>query len=627
MHRSVFAVIGIIAMAAAPAVSQTPGSGNPDDERFVSVIKPDEGRSRQAGPGMAEKTFIDARNEPLRNVLMMLTQTTGYNIVTTKDSVGSIRVTALLRDVHWRDILDHLAVKYKLTVDYSQETRGIITVDKPQQITYNFTGAEIKEVINMIARQADANIILDDKISGTVTMRLRDIPWRTALELVVKTTQQELAIVEDTDNNILRIVPAAKISQEMETRIFRLSYVQPLGKSWSTQLKGASIRATATESGIMDVLKMVATDGAKNISVDGRSNSLIVKDTPVHLDAMQRIIRELDVAPKQIHVAVRIVSLNNSDAEALGIRWEAGSGDVSGAGFGLTQTFPSAVTTGFPYMFAGSERLTDTLLSRYALVAMDTDGVATTTNYNDVRTVRASGRPYMDVVAPSNVSLGRMSFLNTQLVLEMIREKTSGSIIQTPDIITIDNEGAYLHIGNTLRFAEQTTVTTEGGGTSSGFQEANGSPVKTGVTLTILPHVTGPDRNILMSILPEINELVQMRTFTGPDGTQLSLPETSDTTMTTTMLTRNKETVVIGGLKTERKTENNYVVPFLGDLPVIGWLFRDNVKSENVSKVYIFVTPTIIDFNDRNRFERELSRIREEFSRPFVAQSNTELPY
>jgi type II secretory pathway component GspD/PulD (secretin) len=278
-------------------------------------------------------------------------------------------------------------------------------------------------------------------------------------------------------------------------------------------------------------------------------------------------------------------------------------------------------------MFGGGEKLTDTLLSKYALVAMDTDNNIATTAYTDAQTVRASGQPFMNISAPGNIDLGRMSFLNTQLVLEMIRQKTSGSIIQTPDIITIDNEGAYLHIGNTLRFAEQTTITTEGGGSASGFQEASGSPVKTGVTLTILPHVTGPDRNILMSILPEINELVQMRTFTGPDGTQLSLPETSDTTMTTTMLTRNKETVVIGGLKTERKTETNYIVPFLGDLPVIGWLFRSNVSNTNVSKVYIFVTPTIIDFNDRNRFERELSRIREEFSRPFVTQSGGEMPY
>jgi type II secretory pathway component GspD/PulD (secretin) len=191
-------------------------------------------------------------------------------------------------------------------------------------------------------------------------------------------------------------------------------------------------------------------------------------------------------------------------------------------------------------------------------------------------------------------------------------------------LIALDNEEATIQVGELVRYAESFVSNTEGGGNVSGFREAGGSPIKLGLQLLIIPHVTGPENNVLMTIIPKTESFsldrggggapAGFQRFIGPDGIALDLPQTNQRIVVTKMMLRNGETGVIGGLRNEREDLSETKVPVFGEIPILGRLFRHKSRSTAGSNLLIFVTPTIIDFHETDQFRKELEKIRSDFS-------------
>jgi type II secretory pathway component GspD/PulD (secretin) len=171
-----------------------------------------------------------------------------------------------------------------------------------------------------------------------------------------------------------------------------------------------------------------------------------------------------------------------------------------------------------------------------------------------------------------------------------------------------------------VRFAEQFVTTTEGGGAASGFQEASKSPVELGIQVLVIPHVTGNDNNVILTIVPKTEDFTDPSNpfveFTGA-GITLKLPQTSQRIVVTKMMLKNGETGVIAGLREERTGTTVSKIPFFGDIPILGWLFRHKSYSKDAKNLVIFVTPTIIDFARREELDERVKGIQEGLGRPF----------
>jgi type II secretory pathway component GspD/PulD (secretin) len=358
---------------------------------------------------------------------------------------------------------------------------------------------------------------------------------------------------------------------------------------------------------------------------------MVVVDTPTKLNVVQEIIHKLDKSPKQIHVNVKLVELTDSDVEALGVNW------AQGIQFGVSPM--SQWTTAFPFDVSNgisrSWGLGDTaiaLAGRRAISPIDGSVLATGDIFNlrhAVQSGLAGGNSVTFPGTPGNLSFGSMGFGQTSALFEMLRTKTSSRVIQAPQLVALDHEEATIQVGELVRYAESYIASTEGGGLVSGFREASNSPIKLGLQLLIIPHVTGPENNVLMTIVPKTENFNYQRSgmggapagfqrFIGPDGIQLDLPQTNQRIVVTKMLLRNGETGVIGGLRQESENNSEVKVPVLGDIPFIGRLFKHRRFETMGSNLLVFVTPLIHDIELRDDFRKHLEKLKDEYSKPYT---------
>ncbi|MBN1809969.1 MAG: hypothetical protein JW909_12950 [Planctomycetes bacterium] len=538
---------------------------------------------------------INVKQRAFRDILQYLERVGGWNLVPIDDRVGDLQITIRVSNMYWREALEVIGTKYKLLLNEDVKNR-VIYIEKPPPITMTFPGTDIKTVINSVAKAGDASVIIGPNVSGTVTMSLHDIPWREALDIVLKS--QGYVLVEER-HGVLRVATPAELEQQMETRVFFLSYLIPEGARYTAKIDTAfATRSNVRGSGgsVEDSLRAVldkvkSTNGS--IAFEKRTNTVIVTDTPAKLEAIAKIIQQLDIPPKQVHFSLKMIELNDTDREELGLEWANGfTASASGMGFATMFPFPNGNANN---LLQGSGLPGD------IGVGLDPAGYL----------VKAKTQP-PGLVADPQIALGSLDFAGLNAVLKFIRKHTSGRIIQAPELMCLDNEEATIQVGDLVRYAESFVATTESGGQTSGWKEASSSPVKLGVQILVIPHVTGPENNILLTIIPKIEaqrgaELFEE--FESPSLGTLKLPQTMQRIVVTKMLLRNGETGVIAGLKQENQGETITKVPFLGDIPILGWLFRSRSRPEETNKttnLLILVTGTVIDFQEKNDLRDQL---------------------
>jgi type IV pilus assembly protein PilQ len=426
-----------------------------------------------------------------------------------------------------------------------------------QRLSLNFQSIEIRALLQIIADFSDFNVVTSDSVSGTVTLRLKDVPWDQALDIIL----QSKGLDKRRSGNVLLIAPkdelAAKEQVDLEAKkkiadlepmrmqAFQLNYTKAIEVANGLTGTGASGSSGGT--------RLLSTRGT--VVAESRTNQLFVTDIPSKLEEIQALITRIDIASRQVMIEARIVEASDNFGRALGVK--------------LGTLTPSWRTGNLGIGVGGN----------YNAVATET-GQTTSTTFplNDGQFVSfpapagvVSSSANAATFALSLFSASASRFLN--LELSALEEDGSGRIISSPRVITADQVQAVVEAGEELPYQQATSS----GATSVTFQKAQ-------IRLQVTPQIT-PEGNVILDV--DVNK--------DSVGRSTSAGFAIDTKhVKTTALVENGGTVVLGGLF--QQTESNVVdkVPFLGDIPFLGNLFKSTTKLQTRTELLIFITPRII---------------------------------
>jgi type IV pilus assembly protein PilQ len=546
---------------------------------------------------------LDVKERDLRDVLDFLRQESGANIVL--DPGVEEKVTLSLEQVPWKAAL-HLASERAGCV-VVELAPNLFKVEKPPRVHFAFEDTDITKVIDAIAKISGANIVVAPEVKGTVTIRLKDIPWRDALEQVVKTLG--FVVVEET-RGILRVVPQATLQTQLETRSYQLRYLRPPSTytpkidspyvlspfAGRTTLQTAGAGGAGGQTAAERVKKEFSLLQAlqKTLSPQGqldyidKQNVLIVRDTPTVLERIGTILEAMDTEPKQVFVDVKFVSTVESDLLDFGVNFGDQGAVISAGGGQVPIELPFRV---------GDQGWEDSILANPAGGPF--------TNLLD-----GAGNPD----SSSNTSIpatifGALSFTQVQLALHLLKQDRNSEIVQAPKIIALDHQPATIFVGEEVRWAVARAEQGQAGGAFLSIEEAPDSPVKTGFQLLIIPHVVPGTPKIVMDLIPKQDALsgtggpplappgfdvFQVGAGGVAGAGQIALPRIASSTIATTMILESGQTAGIGGLTTDTDQSKVTKLPGLGDIPILGWLFKNEQRTKDKRSLLVFITPSIV---------------------------------
>lgn len=564
--------------------------------------------SQASSPDARVSLRIEGRQ--LREVVDFLREQSGANIVVLDEEAASDAVSLDVTDVPWRDALDLAAELSGCVVE--ERTAGILTLVRPEPVTFSFKDTDLTEVIDVIGRASGANIVVAPEVSGTITLRLTEVPWRDALEVAVKTLG--FAVVEE-GRGILRVVDPLTLQAQLETRSYQLRFLRPRGNYVpvinSEFVAGAAPIPTGNveeDFPIIEALRNALSSGGELDYVAGQ-NVLIVRDTAqVHAEIKQMLER-LDVEPLQVFVDVKFVSTTNGDLLNLGVDYGDFGPTVSISGSQIPITVPFDL---------GSDGWQKSILAQNdsTLFAGPIDPINILNNNAGITQV------------PDTV-FGALSFTGIAPTLRLLQRDTQTEVVQAPKIIALDGREATIFVGETIRYAEARTEQGQAGGLNLAVSEAGGSPVDIGFQLLIVPNIVPGTNRLTMDVIPKETSLsgtgdstlapAGFDVFTvgagGADGS-IALPRVRSSTIVTSMLLESGQTAVIGGLTTDTEVETESRVPYLSRIPLLGELFKYNERSQERRSLMVFITPTIIrsSRDTQEILTREMERRAEDYS-------------
>ncbi|MEN1834546.1 type IV pilus secretin PilQ [Pseudomonas lijiangensis] len=412
--------------------------------------------------------------------------------------------------------------------------------DKPvytgEKLSLNFQDIDVRSVLQLIADFTNLNLVASDTVQGGITLRLQNVPWDQALDLVLKTKGLDKRKV----GSVLLVAPADEIAarerQELES-LKQISELAPLRR----ELLQVNYAKAADIAKLFQSVTSVESkaDERGSITVDERTNNIIAYQTQDRLDELRRIVSQLDIPVRQVMIEARIVEANVDYDKALGVRW-GGSTNINGN-------------------------------SNWTTYGLD-DNLATGTTTNNV--------PFVDLGATDATSGIGIAFVtnNTLLDLELsAMEKTgNGEIVSQPKVVTSDKETAKILKGTEIPYQESSSS----GATTVSFKEAS-------LSLEVTPQIT-PDNRIIMEVKVTKDE---------PDylNAVLGVPPIKKNEVNAKVLVSDGETIVIGGVFSNTQSKVVEKVPFLGDVPYLGRLFRRDTVSEAKSELLVFLTPRIMN--------------------------------
>ncbi|MGX2039486.1 type IV pilus secretin PilQ [Methylocaldum sp. MU1018] len=478
---------------------------------------------------------------------------------------------------------DVLTVEFRpLTKMEKEEIKKKNFTYSGEKLTLNFQDIPARSVLQILADFTGKNIVASDTVQGNVTLRLNDVPWDQALELVLKSK----GLGKREEGNIIRVAPleeinkqekeeleAQKVVEDLEplrTEIIQINYTTAedikkvlVGTTERTNQSmsdpaGIGGATSSTAISTLDVSQSVLS-GRGNVTVDPRTNQLIVKDTPRNLERVRDLVRQLDKPIRQVLIESRIVIASNDFLRDLGSRLQVNR-LVNARGASSFSTSGSGSQTDgiiFRRPAAGGEKSTNTDV----LVDLAAKGAATA----------ATGG--MSALGFTLIKAGDYLL---DLELSAAQREGRSETVSNPRLITSDQTKAVIKQGVEIPY--QTTVVAGGG------NAANITFKPAVLELNVTPHIT-PDDQVLMELLIRKDEQGQQT----PIGPAIDKRE-----IETKAQVANGETVVLGGVYEGAKRNNTDKVPFFGDLPGIGYMFRRNSVEDSKRELLVFITPKIL---------------------------------
>ena len=447
---------------------------------------------------------------------------------------------------------DHIAYQAneKLTIDVKPVPKKEELVGKEkrkfpytgERLSLNFQNIDVRAVLQLIADFTGLNMVVSDSVSGNLTLRLKNVPWDQALDIILKTK----GLAKRESGNVMLIAPAEEIAAQEKLELEAKKQVVELAPLVNETIQVNYAKASELAE-LIKSKEQGLLSGRGSVTVDQRTNKLLVTDTADHIDEVIALVKELDVPIRQVLIESRVVLAGTTFSKELGVKF----------GVSATKAANGQVTT------SGSLNSADSFNQFGTTPQLDQR-----LNVNLPATAATAGR--------IGLAIAKLPF-GTMLDLELSAAQAEGKseTISSPRVITANQQEAVIETGTEIPYQQATSS----GATSVSFKKAV-------LSLKVTPQIT-PDERIIMDLEVKKDK---------PDFSRevLGVPPIDTNKVTSQVLVDNGETIVLGGVYEQTKTHNINRIPFFGDLPLVGGLFRNRAEKDDKSELLIFISPKLL---------------------------------
>ena len=419
-----------------------------------------------------------------------------------------------------------------------------------EKLSLNFQDIEVRSVLQLLADFTDLNIVVSDSVTGKLTLRLKNVPWDQALDIILQTK----ALGKRQAGNVIMIAPAEEIANRERIELEGMKQKTELAPLRTEYFQANYAKASELAELLQSETGGMLTERG-SVTVDDRTNTLLINDTVDQLDAIRALVHRLDVPIRQVLIESRIVIASDDFNKDIGVRW------------GLNRNTANPGTGGAGEGFA---------------LSGNASGVQDLLNGDSVGPGRFNvNLPSANAFGSLGVALAKLPF-GTLLELELsaMQAEGTGEVISSPRVITANQHEAYIEQGVEIPYLEAASS----GAASVAFRKAV-------LGLTVTPQIT-PDDRIVMDL--RVNKDTVGQIF---GAGSLQVPSIDTRELSTQVLVDNGETVVLGGVYEQSIIDKVDFVPFFGKLPLIGKLFQHTTNQDEKSELLVFVTPKIIKEN------------------------------
>ncbi len=410
------------------------------------------------------------------------------------------------------------------------------------KLTLNFQKIDVREALNVIADFTGLNIVISDTVKGNLTLRLKDVPWDQAFDIILQSKGLDMR----KNGNVIQVAPRDEIAAKEKIELSSRQEIADL-EEVRTESYQLSYQTGDAVAAILSSKEQRILSKRGSAVVDARTNTIFIQDTPSHLEEARKLIKQIDVPVRQVMIEARIVEASDKFGRNLGVR----------LGYVSTDSFS----------IGNSTRLFGNI------------GANTPTAGPLAGTTMPAQTPNVNL--PSAGTAGAFSFLlfnsavSKLLSVELTALETDskGKIISSPRVVTSDKTEATIEAGTEIPYQEASSS----GATSVAFKKAT-------LSLKVKPQIT-PDDNVIMDIAVNKDSVGQL--YAG-------VPSIDTNAVKTQVLVENGGTVVIGGVYTQTLSNGEDKVPLLGDIPLLGYFFKSSAKLDNKNELLIFISPKIM---------------------------------
>jgi len=481
---------------------------------------------------------------------------TPVQTITTRPHRGGTRMVITTQGEY-----DHLAYQADdlYVVEFREMTKREREERKRKELVYtgdklslNFQNIPVRSVLQLLADFTGLNMVVSDSVGGDITLRLKNVPWDQALDIILKSK----GLAMRKNGNVILVAPTEEIAAREKLELEAQKQVEELAPLHSELIQINYAKA----QDVADLLKseenrLLSERG--NVTVDSRTNTLLVQDTAAKLDEIRSLVKKLDIPVRQVLVESRVVIANDDFARDLGVR------------FGFNKDGGGSNGRGQWLVSGGQPGATGTVGTANGLTDPSGAGGIDALMVNLPKTLGQSRGGAL------NLLVGTVGSYLLQLELTAMQQEGRGEIISNPRVITSDQNKAVIKQGLEIPYQEASSS----GATSVSFKEAV-------LKLEVTPHIT-PDDRIIMDLVVSKDNADFTRAVLG-------VPPLEKREVKTRVLVDNGETVVLGGVFERTRANSEEKIPFFGDLPMVGWAFKQQYKEDRKKELLIFITPKII---------------------------------
>jgi type IV pilus assembly protein PilQ len=435
-----------------------------------------------------------------------------------------------------------------------------------ERLTLNFQDIETRAVLQLLADASGQNIVVSDSVSGNVTLRLQNVPWDQALDIVLRTK----GLDKRRQDNVIIVAPQAELAAREKAELAARKDVQELAPLRSEYLQVNYAKAKDMEALIKTQSNSLLSPRG-SVTVDDRTNTLLLQDTSDRLADIRRLVATLDIPVRQVQIEARIVIVSNDFKRDLGVIFGFTNWHKNGNGLVSTTGSATGVDTMTNTYITGQNAINNAINAGTTPVPLPTYGIPAAANRYNVNL------PVSNPAGTFALGILGNNFI-VDLELSAAQAETQANIISSPRVVTANQKEATIEQGVEIPYQQSASS----GATTIQFKKAV-------LSLKVTPHIT-PDNRVIMDLDVRDDSVGNVVVASGG----VNVPSINTREIATQVLVNDGQTVVLGGILETTQREDDTKVPYLGDIPVLGHLFKNTSHQDNKDELMIFITPKIV---------------------------------